>query len=64
MGTHGSKELDEDAQKLEAMGLDPGPCLEDLEANRLIERQQRLIRCPICDGIGQHHWNCTLNKPG
>jgi hypothetical protein len=19
-------------------------------------------KCPVCDGIGEHKWNCTLNK--
>src|SRR6202012_806727 len=28
LGTHGSKELDEDAAKLESMGQDAGPALE------------------------------------
>lgn len=21
-----------------------------------------LAKCPICDGVGTHQWNCTLNK--
>ena len=20
-------------------------------------------QCPVCDGLGTHKWNCTLNKP-
>jgi hypothetical protein len=19
--------------------------------------------CPVCDGIGAHRWNCSLNQP-
>lgn len=33
MSTHGSPELDEDALKLEAMGADPGPTLDDIFAD-------------------------------
>ena len=31
MSTHGSKELDEDAAKLEALGQDAGPTMSDIE---------------------------------
>lgn len=24
--------------------------------------QVKLSRCPVCDGLGSHQWNCTLNR--
>ena len=33
-GTHGSPELDADAEKLRDLGADPGPTLEDLELDQ------------------------------
>lgn len=35
--THGSPELDEDAAKLEAMGQDPGPTVEELDLFKMSE---------------------------
>jgi hypothetical protein len=40
--THGSRELDEDAAKLIALGQDPGPELEDFEPSE-IERLAEIV---------------------
>lgn len=45
MTTHGSPELDADAAKLEALGADPGPTLEDLGVSNLVD-------CEVCRGTG------------
>ena len=31
---------------------------------KLESERQQIVRpkCPICDGVGGHKWNCTLNR--
>ncbi len=55
--THGSPELDEDAAKLIALGLDPGPELKDFVP-------LRQVACEACGGEGKTwHGNLGGNDP-
>jgi hypothetical protein len=46
--THGSRELDEDAAKLAAMGADPGPTISDIFGAWDV----RVLVCEECGGDG------------
>ncbi|MFO0450260.1 MAG: hypothetical protein ACK52I_16630 [Pseudomonadota bacterium] len=46
-GTHGSPELDEDARKLEAMGQDAGPTVQDLFPEVFVP-----AAAPVCEWTG------------
>jgi len=47
-GTHGSPELDEDARKLEAMGQDAGPTVQDLFPEAFTP-----AAAPVCEWSGE-----------
>jgi hypothetical protein len=50
-GTHGSPELDEDARKLEAMGQDAGPTVQDLFPEVFV-----FAAAPVCEWKGWATW--------
>jgi CspA family cold shock protein len=39
-----------------------GPAAIDVVLEEHAPAPTRIHQCPVCDGIGQHRWNCDLNK--
>jgi hypothetical protein len=36
---------------------------EDIARKALAVNEQNASKpCPVCDGVGEHKWNCTLNR--